>query len=333
MTDSERSYKSTVNRIGASLLFFLLLINVLSLINQQVEAVLNEVLDEKWADFAVSLCSGVVYMLDFLLPVAFFRCISRGKRTESMKLSPKLPKDTFAYIFAGMAVVLMAASLNHYMISFTNYSQFTSEMFWADKYETPLQIVMAFVTTAIIPAFVEEFLFRGMILTNLRPYGRVAAIVGSALLFGLMHQNIEQVFYATVAGLFLGYVYDATGSIWCGILLHLMNNAFSVFESVVLARWEETSANRICTLAEGIVFAAGAACLVYLLCRGKKQKPNFEDGVFGEIPPEDENYVACEIEPRQKVKLFFAPFMTVFVALCVLTMAIYVAMAIYMYGF
>ena len=283
MTDSERSYKSTVNRIGASLLFFLLLINVLSLINQQVGAVLNEVLDEKWADFATSLCSGVVYMLDFLLPVAFFRFISRGKRTEPMKLSPKLPKDTFAYIFAGMAVVLMAASLNHYMISFTNYSQFTSEMLWADEYETPLQIVMAFVTTAIIPAFVEEFLFRGMILTNLRPYGRVTAIVGSAVLFGLMHQNIEQVFYATVAGLFLGYVY--------------------------------------------------AACLVYLLCRGKKQKPNFEDGVFGEIPPEDENYVACEIEPRQKVKLFFAPFMTVFVALCVLTMAIYVAMAIYMYGF
>ena len=249
-----------------------------------------------------------------------------------MKLAPRLPAASFAYIFAGMAVILAAAYINYYMIAFTPYAEFAEEFLWVDTYDTPHAIVLSFVTMAIIPAFVEEFLFRGLIQTNLRPYGSGVAIVGSAVLFGLMHQNVQQVFYATVAGLVLGYIYEVTDSVWCGILLHLMNNGFSVFESAVTARWNTETAEHVCTLVEGVIFGVGALCLIWLICR-KKQEPDFSDGYFEQRLPVSIGYAPYDLPSRRKVRLFFSPLMIAFFALSAATMATYFVMALVMYGF
>ena len=45
--------------------------------------------------------------------------------------------------------------------------------------------------TAVVPLFVEEFLFRGVILSQFRKYGDVFAVIASALLFGLLHRNFS----------------------------------------------------------------------------------------------------------------------------------------------
>ena len=327
----EKQYRSVINRIAGTLLIFLLIANILALVSMLLVEIWDAYLIEIAAQIATSLTDGLVYTLSFLLPVCFFRLMSRGKPSEPMKLSPRLPRATFAYIFAGMAVILAAAYLNYYMISFTGYSEFAAENLWKDTYGTPQEIVMSFLTMAIIPAFVEEFLFRGLILTNLRPFGRGVAIVGSAVLFGLMHQNIQQIFYATVAGLVLGYIYEATDSIWCGILLHLVNNAFSVFESAIVARWREETAERVCVLAEGAIFGLGLICLICLICR-KKQTPDFSDGCFDKSLPTSPDYTPCELSGKRKVSLFFSPLMIAFIALCVSTMLTYVVMAV-LYGY
>ncbi len=330
--DVEMQYRSTVNRIAGTLLIFLALTNILALIGVLMSSVWEAYLTELAADIAVSLTDGVVYMLSFMLPVAFFHLISKKQRIEPMKLAPRLPADTFAYIFAGMAVILAAAYLNYYMIAFTSYADFAADFLWVDTYDTPHAIVLSFVTMAIIPAFVEEFLFRGLIQTNLRPYGSGVAIVGSAVLFGLMHQNVQQIFYATVAGLVLGYIYEVTNSVWCGILLHLINNGFSVFESAITARWNAETAERVCALAEGAIFGVGALCLIWLICR-KKRKPDFSNGYFGQALPQSIDYTPCEMSGGQKVRQFFSPLMIAFFALCASTMATYFVMALVMYGF
>lgn len=332
MTENEKIYKSTINRLAASLLIFIVLSQVLGLLSQYLSSLYALWLEPEMADIASTLTGGIVYILDFMLPVAFFRLFSGGRPIEPMKLSPKLPRTTFVYIGAGVAIILAAAYVNYYMISFTPYSEFSSEMLWAQSYDTVTQIVLAFVTTAIIPGFVEEFLFRGLVLTNLRPFGRGTAIVGSAVLFGLMHQNVEQIFYATVAGLVLGYIYDKTGSIWCGVLLHMINNGISVLESVVIYRWEEASADRFCSLIEGVIFFIGVICLVVWAVKNKKSRPVFADGIFGEIPEPSGEDVCLEVGARQKVKLFFSPLMITYVALCFINMVAFIVMALVLYG-
>ena len=55
-----------------------------------------------------------------------------------------------------------------------------------------IAVIVQFSYVVIIAPIVEEFIYRGAILTALSPYGRGAAVLFSALAFGLMHGNIPQ---------------------------------------------------------------------------------------------------------------------------------------------
>lgn len=89
--------------------------------------------------------------------------------------------------------------------------------------------LVQFVQLAIIAPIVEELWFRGLVLESLRPYGNGFAIFVSAILFGLTHANLEQFFYATALGVFLGYIAIATESIVTTTIMHAIFNSLSGF--------------------------------------------------------------------------------------------------------
>ena len=69
--------------------------------------------------------------------------------------------------------------------------------------------LMNMVTVALIPGVCEEFLLRGNVFNAYRSTGRIrAAVLLSALLFGLLHQNATQLFYAFAIGLVLALLFD-----------------------------------------------------------------------------------------------------------------------------
>lgn len=93
---------------------------------------------------------------------------------------------------------------------------------------TTLGVALYCLLISIMPAILEEWLFRGIMQKNLAPaIGRTPAIVISALVFGLMHSHPSQSVFAFVFGLVAGYAFDKTGSIWFGALIHMFNNAVS----------------------------------------------------------------------------------------------------------
>ncbi len=82
---------------------------------------------------------------------------------------------------------------------------------------------------AVIGPLAEELAFRGIIYAGLRKSGRLlSAIVLQALLFGLMHLNINQMSYAIVLGIAFGILDETTNSLWPGIIGHFMINFGSV---------------------------------------------------------------------------------------------------------
>lgn len=94
-------------------------------------------------------------------------------------------------------------------------------------------IFIAVLSIAVLPAILEEVVVRGIVMQPLRRFGDKFAIVASALIFGIMHGNMVQIPYTIVAGLFMGYLAIATGSLWPSIILHFINNFYSV--AVVVA--------------------------------------------------------------------------------------------------
>ena len=83
-------------------------------------------------------------------------------------------------------------------------------------------------STAVMPALAEEFALRGVVMQSLRRFGDKFAVVISALVFSIIHGNFEQIPFAFIVGLALGYVVIRTDSIWAGVLLHFLNNFWAV---------------------------------------------------------------------------------------------------------
>lgn len=81
---------------------------------------------------------------------------------------------------------------------------------------------------AVLGPLVEEYIFRWKVLNRLRSLGEKAAILYSALAFGLLHGNITQFLYAAFIGLILGYMAVKTGRLLYSCLLHIAINSWSV---------------------------------------------------------------------------------------------------------
>lgn len=82
---------------------------------------------------------------------------------------------------------------------------------------------------AVVPAIVEEFVYRGVIYNGLqKSYSPIVAIILSSLVFSLMHFNIYQTIYQFIMGVILGTICYYTGSILYSIIFHLVNNLLVV---------------------------------------------------------------------------------------------------------
>ena len=80
-----------------------------------------------------------------------------------------------------------------------------------------------FIYVSIVAPICEELIYRGFCLRILQKFGKLYAVVLSALLFGVMHANLPQGFFAFYMGLILGYV-AIEYSIGYSIVLHFINN-------------------------------------------------------------------------------------------------------------
>ena len=98
-----------------------------------------------------------------------------------------------------------------------------------------LSTVFLFVTVALVPAVFEEILFRGYLMRQVERRftpARTFAIVGIA--FGLYHMTLAQLLPLSMLGAYLCFVVWATGSVWTGTLVHVLNNGLAVVVSSMM---------------------------------------------------------------------------------------------------
>lgn len=324
----EKEYKSTMLRIGGAMLMFVALFNVLFLLIPIIGEALDSVLNEKTVYIITDLLNDAAYLFSFLFPAGFFYMISKKKRTEPVMTTVRLDKSFPLMLVGGIAVIIAAAYLNAYIMELFGYSRFMEQVASSEVLDENYKLILMVISTALVPAFCEEFLFRGVILSNLLPYGKATAVITSAMLFGLMHQNAGQILYTTVAGIVLGLVYVRTRSIWGGILLHFFNNLISVAEQLFYDRLDEATASEWCLRLEATLFVLGVVCVIILICAERKKKRDFTRSGFGVVLEPDEGYIERRLEKGAAVKLFFTPTVIVFVCISVAQMLLLILMSL-----
>ena len=317
MYNREKEYRAIISALGGSLLLFLLLFHT---VYGGVVSVQNILIRQFASSDVVYIISELfcycVYILIFVLPVMFFYGITKGVKNHPMDLTLKMPKHRplFSYvaiIFSGLAVVIVMAYVNQRVVPVPPSVSF--ELFKGIDNIKAYVYALGFFGSAVVPAFSEELLFRGLIVSNIKPYSRKGAVVISALAFGLMHQNPIQVIYATAAGAVLALIYLKTESIWCCIALHFVNNFVSVAQSIAVSLFGEEEVRTIlmwcdvATVAVGILF--GVALLLISL-KQKKQKSIWYAEHFNK---EDKNISSG----RFCLETLFNPTICIFVVLCI----------------
>lgn len=88
----------------------------------------------------------------------------------------------------------------------------------------PAPLALVLLVLAVTPALCEEVFFRGLTLAGLRRLKPWLAIGLSALLFAVAHASIYRLLPTLLLGIALGYVAWRSGSIYCSMIVHAVNN-------------------------------------------------------------------------------------------------------------
>ena len=101
----------------------------------------------------------------------------------------------------------------------------------------------------ILAPLLEEYICRKQIIDRTRQYGEKLSVFLSALIFGLMHQNLFQFFYAFGSGLLFGYIYLRTGRLRYPVLLHgIINFVGAVIAPAILSMLDMEKLESIATM-------------------------------------------------------------------------------------
>lgn len=113
------------------------------------------------------------------------------------------------------------------LISLFGYENLTQTTTVTFTYEL---LFREFLLSCILPGICEEFLHRGIMLFAGKKCGNTRyVLITSSILFGLMHLNINQFFYATILGFLMGYVAIVSDSIYPSIIIHFLNNFLNTY--------------------------------------------------------------------------------------------------------
>lgn len=142
-------------------------------------------------------------------------------------------KALWLCVAIGVVVFLLNIFVSNFfngIIEFLGYTAPTSHSADAVSYDSFLLFLLEVFLVAVLPAVCEEIMHRGILLkTYNKELGTKRAIIFSSLMFGLMHLNIQQFFYATILGVVMAIICLMADSIWPSIIVHFMNNFISVY--------------------------------------------------------------------------------------------------------
>ena len=173
------------------------------------------------AQSAAVLLLELAYLLPVVLIFAWRRIHWRHLRFGSFKW------DTLGIgcgLLIGSYVIIILHNLLLYALGIDTQGQNIVELF--AELDSP---VWFFIVGAIFAPLVEEIFFRGFLFQGFRErYGWVAGMLLSAAIFAIAHLDLVVLIPTFILGCLLAYVFHRSNSIWPGIILHFLVNAFGL---------------------------------------------------------------------------------------------------------
>ncbi len=254
--NQKRSIKSHSIKVGICILIFLSAPYIAGFILAFTD--LFSLYEENFNfQYSVELMMNVLFLF---VPFFILYKISDPKNAERISSSFEKPASrqlTVSAVFFGLMLCFAGdyiASVIDSVFQSVGITLTQSEPF--EIPDTPGGYFIFAFAIIVPPAIIEEFALRAVTMQPLRKYGEVFAIVSTAAVFGLMHRNAVQGIFAFIAGIVFGYIAVSTNSVWTSVIIHALNNAFSVLMNILNDKSPQT-ANLVYVIIVATVFLAG----------------------------------------------------------------------------
>lgn len=177
--------------------------------------------------FAAGMLSGVpywcVYLLSFVLPIILALVLEDGEKIHKAKylsLNSDELRFVLPIIVPTVVLVMFVSLITSILIGALTGAKNSVDI--GDSF------VFALITHALLPAILEEALFRYLPLRLLGGHSKITTVLLSSTLFALVHHNLFSIPYAFVAGVIFMVIDLACDSVIPSVLIHFINNAVSV---------------------------------------------------------------------------------------------------------
>jgi uncharacterized protein len=171
--------------------------------------------------------SGIIF---YALTLAIVLVIARGlSRAELGLRRPASWPRALGFTLGVLVALLIAESLLESVLHGAR-EQGLEPAHWDSS--RALQFALNAAVVVIAAPIVEEFTFRGVGFSLLRPLGTVVAVLGTAVAFAADHGLVEGFPALLLFGVAVALVRLRTGSLYPGMLLHGTFNAFALIVAV-----------------------------------------------------------------------------------------------------
>ena len=217
----------------------------------------------------LTLLEGAMVPLSTALPFVLVMFLSRQPASEYLKFRKTDKVQSLLLVVAALGLVLAANLPAGWLQDIMSQGGYSPTPQVTEMTSMPL-FLAEFAITAILVPIMEEFAFRGVLLSRLERHGEVFALVGSAILFSLAHMDASTVVFAFAAGLVFGFLYMRTRNLWVSIAVHALNNGLAVIGSAadLLFPQEAMDVAEFCMFY--LPIALGVVALVLLLAFKRK---------------------------------------------------------------
>lgn len=166
-----------------------------------------------------------------IAPVAVFLAV---KKVNPLKMDfIKTPhfKDVVLSVLYAVSLLPVIYLLNIITMTFSD-NLVNDAIGEINQYSLPVQLLLM----AVLPALVEEFIFRCVFFGAYRKRNILGGVFMSGLIFGLIHLNVNQCVYAVAMGIAFALLVEASGSIFNSVAAHFFINGMSVTLSAVMIK-------------------------------------------------------------------------------------------------
>ena len=178
----------------------------------------------------------IAYPVSFIPPLLY--ASAKSRRNEFFDKGYALDSNNFgARGGFAMAVIVSIATLAAAFVC-EPVSVMLPDM--PENLKKSLELLMdgplwaALLSVSVFAPLFEEWLCRGLVLRGLMKHmNPTGAILVSAAFFAILHMNPWQAIPAFLLGILFGYVYYRTGSLKLTMLMHCVNNTFSLLLSKI----------------------------------------------------------------------------------------------------